>query len=55
MPSTSWGQVEQELWLIYMNKMVKRSENRVGPRLNALILIIREGVQDHIADMHISV
>ena len=23
MPSTSWGQVEQELWLIYMNKMVQ--------------------------------
>ena len=22
MPSTSWGQVDQELWLIYVNNMV---------------------------------
>jgi hypothetical protein len=36
-------------------KIKNASENRVVPRLNALILIVRDGVQDHIADMHTSV
>jgi len=27
LPSTSWGQVDQELWLIYMNNMVLPSNS----------------------------